>query len=377
MRRRLITVVTGVGALIALIVMLALVAANADDPSSESSAAGPFREGALTVGLQDDQITGAIEDSVATRIERLAASGVGFTRMDVSWSAIAPTRPAAPTDGNDPAYRWTRYDEVLEGLAARQIEPIVAFSGAPGWANGGKGPEAAPDLEAYGAFVHAFATRYRGQGRPRVRIYEPWDEPNNPVKLMPQWDASGTKPASPAIYAGLLNRAYTEIKAVSSTAIVVGSSAGHIETSAPPAGGVGVLDWIAALTALHPKMDAVAQHIEPSIAPSAPSDAVPSFATLPRLMQELDKLAPGAPVFITRFGYGTPPGGLTEADQAAFVTQGLQRLAAEPHVRLVIWASVRDTPQRQFGLLREDGTEKPAWSVFASGPKALPSAATP
>ena len=377
MSRRLISVATGLGALAALITMLALVVVNSGDTQGSSKAASPFRAGALTVGLQDDQITGVIADSVATRIERLVSSGVAFTRVDVSWSAVAPTRPAAPTDPNDPAYQWTRYDEVLDGLAARRIEPLVDFSGSPGWANGGKGPEVAPDVEAYGAFVHAFATRYRGQGRPRVRLYEPWDEPNTPLKLMPQWDASGTKPASPAIYAGLLNRAFTEIKAVSSDAIIVGSSAGDIETSAPPAGGVSVLDWTAALTVLHPRMDAVAQHIEPSIAPSAPSDAVPSFATLPRLMQELDQLAPGAPVLITRFGYGTAAGGLTEADQAAFVTQGLQRLAAAPRVRLVIWGSVRDTAERQFGLLRQDGAEKPAWSVFATGPKALPSAATP
>ena len=376
MSRRLVTVATGVGALAALIAMLAFVV-NSGDTSAGPRTGSPFRDGALTVGLQDDQITGVIDDSVATRIERLVSSGVAFTRVDVSWLAIAPTRPVAPSDPNDPAYHWTRYDEVLDGLAARRIEPLVDFSGTPGWANGGMGPEVAPDVEAYGAFVHAFATRYRGQGRARVRLYEPWDEPNTPQRLMPQWDASGTKPASPAIYAGLLNRAFTEIKAVSSNAIVVGSSAGDIETSAPPAGGVSVLDWTAALTALHPSMDAVAQHIEPAIAPSAPSDAVPSFATLPRLMQELDKLAPGAPVLITRFGYATAPGGFTEADQAAFVTQGLQRLAAEPRVRLVIWGSVRDTPERQFGLLRQDGTEKAAWSVFATGPKALPSAATP
>jgi len=376
MSRRLVTVATGAGALVALIAMLAFIVTS-DDTSAGPRTDSPFREGALTVGLQDDQITGVIGDSAATRIERLVSSGVAFTRVDVSWPAVAPRRPAAPADPNDPAYRWTRYDDVLGGLAARRIEPLVVFSGSPGWANGGKGPEVAPDVEAYGAFVHAFATRYGRQGRPRVRLYEPWDEPNTPLRLMPQWDASGTKPASPAIYAGLLNRAFTEIKAVSSDAIVVGSSAGDVETSAPPAGGVSVLDWTAALTALHPSMDAVAQHIEPSIAPSAPSDAVPSFATLPRLIQELDRLAPGAPVLITRFGYATPPGGLSETDQAAFVTQGLQRLAAEPRVRLVVWGSVRDTPQRQFGLLRQDGTEKPAWSVFATGPKALPSAAAP
>ncbi len=377
MSRRIVTAATGVGALLALLAMLALVVAGADDTSPPSRAESPFREGALTVGLQDDQITGVIDGSVAARIALLASSGVVFSRVDVSWPAIAPTRPAAPADPNDLAYSWTRYDEVMDGLAARRIAPIVVVSGSPGWANGGKGPEAAPDIEAYGAFVRAFATRYRGQGRPRVGVYEPWDEPNNPLKLMPQWDGSGTKPASPAIYAGMLNRAYTEIKAVSPDAIVIGSSAGHIETSVPPAGGVSVLDWVAGLTALHPRMDGVAQHIEPSIAPSSPSDAVPSFATMPRLMQELDKLAPGAPVLITRFGYATPPGGWTEADQAAFLTQGLQRLAALPRVRLVVWGSVRDTPGRHFGLLREDGAEKTAWPVFAAGPKALPSAATP
>lgn len=377
MSRRLVTVASGVGALIALVAMLALVVANANDSSSGSLADSPFREGALTVGLQDDQITGAIDDAVAPRLDRLAASGVEFTRLDVLWSTIAPTRPLSPTDPDDPAYGWTRYDEIIDGLAARRIAPIVAFSGSPAWANGGNGPEAAPDLEAYGAFVRAFATRYRGQGHPSVEIYEPWDEPNNPLKLMPQWDPAGTTPVSPATYAGLLSRANTEIKAVSPDAIIVGSSAGHIETSAPPVGGVGVLDWLAALTALQPTMDAVAQHLEPAIPPSAPSDAVPSFATLPRLVQELDKLAPGAPILITRFGYATPPGGLSEADQAASLTQGLQRLAAAPQVRLVIWGSVRDSADRPFGLVRADGVDKASWSVFANGPKALPSAATP
>lgn len=377
MSRRFVTLLSGVGMFLALVVMLVLVAANSGDTAGGSRTDTPFRAGALTVGLQDDQITGVIDGPVATRLDRIASSGVAFSRVEVSWPAIAVTRPSAPTDPDDPAYRWTRYDEVLDGLAARNIEPIVVFTGSPAWANGDKGPESAPDVAEYGAFVRAFATRYRGQGHAQVGVYEPWDEPNNPLKLMPQWDASGTKPASPGIYAGLLDRARTELAAVAPDAIVVGSSAGHIETSVPPVGGVSVLDWIAGLAALSPRMDAVAQHIEPTTPPSAPSDAVPSFATMPRLMQELDKLAPGAPVLITRFGYPTPPGGLTEADQAEFLTQGLERLAAQPRVRLAIWGSVRDTPGRYAGLLREDGVEKAVWPVFANGPKALPSAATP
>jgi polysaccharide biosynthesis protein PslG len=358
--------------------MVVLIVANRNgDDGSATAAVGPFRAAALTVGLQDDQITSVIDDSVTARADRLAASGVTFTRLDVSWVTIAPTAPAAPTDPNDPAYLWERFDTVVDALAARKLEPIVAFSGSPSWANGGGGPEAAPDVEAYGAFVHAFATRYSGAGRPRIRVFEPWDAPNTPARLMPQWDPAGAKPASPAIYAALLNRAYAEIKAVDPDAIVAGSSAGHVEASLPPTGGVGVLDWLAALTALAPKMDAVAQHIEPTSAPSAPSEAVPSFSTLPRLMQELGRLAPKAPVLITKLDYATPPGGLTEADQAAYLTQALQRLAGESSIRLVVWGSLRDGPARFTGLLHEDGTEKAAWAVFAAGQKALPSAATP
>ncbi len=377
MRGRFLILVTGVGMVLALAAMLVLVAANGGSTSSDPAQGSPFRAGALTVALQDDQITGAIDVPVAARLDRIAASGVTFSRVEVSWPAVAPARPATPADPADPAYQWTRYDEVLDGLATRRIAPIVVFTGSPEWANGGKGPEAAPDVDAYGAFVRAFATRYSGQGHTRVRIYEPWDQPNNPLKLMPQWDAGGTNPASPAIYAGLLSRASSEIKAVTPDAIIVGSSAAGIEASAPPTGGVSVLDWVAGLAVLSPRMDAVAQHLEPSIPPSAPSDAVPSFATMPRLIQELDKLAPGAPVLITRLVYSTPPGGLTEADQAAFLTQALQRLAAQPRVRLVVWGSVVDSSGRHAGLLRADGAEKAAWPVFANGPKALPSAATP
>ena len=366
------------GTLIAALAMVILIVVNRNpDDGATPANAGPFRAAALTVGLQDDQITAVIDDSVAARVDRLAASGVTFTRLDVSWVTIAPTAPAAPTDPNDPAYLWERFDAVVDALVARSLEPIVAFSGSPSWANGGGGPEAAPDVEAYGAFVRAFATRYSGQGRPRIRVFEPWDAPNNPSRLMPQWDSTGTKPASPATYAALLNRAYAEIKAVAPDATVVGSSAGHIEASAPPLGGVGVLDWLGALTALAPKMDAVAQHMEPTSAPSAPSEAVPSFSTLPRLMQELGRLAPGAPVLITKLDYATPPGGLAEADQAAYLTQALQRLAGESAIRLVIWGSLRDSPGRFAGLLHEDGSEKPSWAVFAGGQKALPSAATP
>ena len=376
--RRGLTLVSGLGALAALIVMLVLVAIGPDDgDESAGSRSTPFAPRALTVGVQDDQLATISQELIPGRIERLATSGVTVTRVDVHWIEIAANAPAAPTNPADPAYSWTRYDAIFDGLAARRIEAIAVFSRSPAWANGGKEPQWAPDRTSYASFVRAFASRYNGRGHARVRLYEPWDEPNNPAYLLPQWDETTTPPtpASPATYAGLLASARREIRAVDPEATIIGLSAGHVETSAPPVGGVAVLDFVQALVPLSPEMDAVAQHLEPVVAPNASTEAVPSFATLPRLVQEFDRLAPGAPILITRMGYATAPTGLSEEDQAAYLTQALERLAAVGRVRLVVWHALQDSPERASGLLRADGTERPSWTTFASGPKSLPSGA--
>ena len=380
MNRRLVTIVAGVGALIALGVMIALVAIGPDgDGDVGSGNGGPFPSGALTVAVQDDQLPVVSPELIPGRIDRIVASGAKFTRVDVFWVEVAANRPAAPRDPNDPAYVWSRYDAILDGLSARGVEPIVAISRSPGWANGDKGAEWAPDGEAYSAFIRALATRYNGGAHARVRLFEPWNEPNNPLTLMPQWNSVGAQvvAASPARYADLLRRAWTEIKAVSPQARVIGLSLADIETSVPPAGGVSVTDFIQGLVAEKPPMDAVAVHLAPGVAPNAPSEAIPSFAPLPRLVQDIDRIAPGAPVLVTQVGYSTPPSGLSEADQATYLTQALERLAAIPRIRLAVWFSLQDTPERPSGLLRLDGTEKPAWTTFATGAKTLPSAAGP
>ena len=380
MSRRLVTILTGIGALIALGLMLALVGVASDgDGGGGSGNRGPFPPGALTVAVQDDQLPVVSPELIPARIDRIVASGAKFTRVDVFWVEIAANRPAAPRDPNDPAYVWSRYDAILDGLSAKGVEPIVAFSRTPGWANGDRGPEWSPDGEAYSAFVRAFATRYSGGAHARVRLFESWNEPNNPLSLMPQWLDRGPQltAASPLRYANLLRRASTEIKAVSPQALVIGLSLADIETSAPPVGGVSVTDFIQGLVAEQTPMDAAAIHLAPGGAPNTPSDATPPFAALPRLVQQVDRVAPGMPLLVTQFGYSTPPSGLSEADQATYLTRSLAQLAGSPRIRLAVWFSLQDTAERPSGLLRLDGTEKPSWSTFLSGPKTLPSAAGP
>jgi hypothetical protein len=58
---------------------------------------------------------------------------------------------------------------------------------------------------------------------PRVRYWQPWNEPNLSYYLSPQWTRTGGRwaPASAGIYRGLLNAFYAAVKRVSSSNFVV------------------------------------------------------------------------------------------------------------------------------------------------------------
>lgn len=370
-----LTMLTGLGMLAALIAMVVFAVRVGDGEADTTGALPTLPAGALTVGLQDDRLTAVPPAELAPRLDRLKASGIAITRVDVGWAQIAPTKPAAPADPNDPAYTWTQLDAILDGLRDREVDAMVAFSQAPTWANGGKGPEWIPPVADYGAFVRAFATRYNGTSHAAVRIYEPWTEPNSPATLMPQWEGTGptAKAVSPARYAELLGRARAEIRAVAPDARVAGLGLADIDQSAPGVGGVGVSDFVNALVPLRPAMDATSQHIVGGGQPAAQSARIPSIGGIDRLLAEFDKVAPGKELLVTAVGYSTSPGGLSEADQARYLSQTMTTLARSPRVRLAIWYSLQDSLQRPAGLVREDGSEKPAWKAFVDGAKSIPS----
>ena len=102
------------------------------------------------------------EADIEARLDLVAATGVRVTRVDVLWNELAPTRPARADDLADPAYRWSRYDRVVDGLARRGIAAILNVYRSPSWANGGRGPAWALSEADYGAFMTALARRYDG-----------------------------------------------------------------------------------------------------------------------------------------------------------------------------------------------------------------------
>ena len=379
--------------LLAGLAVLALAGMAVAAAPTEASPAGAtpaeLLSSGLTIGVQDDRVPVAPLADLPDRVATVASTGVRVSRVDVFWSDIAPTRPADPADPNDPAYDWSREDAVIDGLVARGIAPMLDVYRSPPWANGGRGHQWAPDVDDYGAFMTALARRYSGAwpdagGRTHgpARMFEAWNEPTIPSFLSPQWlvgpDGSA-QPASPAIYAGLLTAAYAAVKAVQPDAWVIGISGPPNGSDNPPSGSMGILTFLRALAPLHPPMDAAAQHLYPALAPDV-STAMPSFQRLPELIAAIDVVRPGLPILITEMGWTTAPTSyrrnfVSEAEQAANLQKAVQMLRAEPRVRLAMWFNLQDNAGWPGGLLRADGSEKPAWDVFVRLPKWLPDAA--
>lgn len=345
------------------------------------------------LALQDDNLVNVRGAELESRLDALAATGVTATRVDVLWGQVAPTRPRDARDPADPAYDWSRYDQIVRGLAARGIAIIMDFYWTPSWASASGARQAAPRPADGARFAGAMARRYSGAYPdpaggvlPEVKRIEVWNEPNLPDFWRPQCRARGGKAVwvSPRAYAALLAASYREIHAANPGAEVIGGVAGPAGRSptvcaTDGSGGVGSLDWARWVADQGPPLDAWSQHLYPLGGPLQ-AFFVPSWSTIPRVIQQVDRLRRGAPIHVTETGYHTSYNRyhryfVSEAQQALWVDETVAAAARYPRVQAVTWFNFQDNPFWTGGLLRGDGSRKPAYDRFAAAAAANPAPA--
>ena len=199
----------------------------------------------------------------------VGATNASVFRTLASWSAIAPTKPAHPTDPNDPAYRWSWIDKAARIAASNNADTLLSVLHAPAWAEGpnrpttGYGPTGtqapfggswAPDPDALGAVATAIAKRYDGttpdplnpgSALPRIHLFEAWNEPELKRFLTPQCsrgamqkNGSCSKRGRIVVtdnYRTMLNSFYAGVKLVQPDATVsIGGLAGGASSSEGP-----------------------------------------------------------------------------------------------------------------------------------------------
>ena len=351
--------------------------------------AGPAAAAPI-MALQDDALVNVRGPELEARLDALAATGVKVTRVDVLWGQVAPTRPRDARDPADPAYDWSRYDQIVRGLSARGIAIIMDFYWTPPWASATGARQAAPRPADGARFAGAIARRYSGAypdpaggTLPEVRRLEVWNEPNLPDFWRPQCRARGGKAVwvSPRAYAALLAASYREIHAANPRAEVIGGvvgPAGRSPTTCAKdgSGGVGSLDFARWVADQGPPIDAWSLHLYPIGSPLQ-AFFIPSWSTIPRVIQQVDRLRRGAPIHVTETGYHTSYNRyhryfVSEAQQALWVDETVAAAARYPRVQAVTWFNFQDNPFWTGGLLRGDGSRKPSYDRFAAVAAANP-----
>src|SRR3954470_15039437 len=230
------------------------------------SSVGPGHD--LPVAVQDDALLlNRAPAQVQQYMGQIAQEGGSYVRLTAGWSGLAPSprstaKPDAPFDASDsatyPADGFRRLDTAVKAAAQAglRVQMDLAFW-APRWAV----PKASDrnDRERYmprpaefGLFAHALARRYsggfpdpdqNGHALPALRLWVPWNEPNQPAFLMPQWrrDKRGLRPESPHVYRWLYQAAFGAIKDVSpANDVLLGNTAPSAPNSADDPSHSGV-----------------------------------------------------------------------------------------------------------------------------------------
>lgn len=295
-----------------------------------------------------------------------------WVRLWLSWSSAEPARGSyvqAP-------FQVLR-DRVAAYHAAGTKVDIVLFM-TPPWARLGltANPFTPPaDPADYAAFA-----RYAATSVPGADAWELWNEEDDNAF----WDHG----PQVAAYTRLLRAAYPAIKSVRPSATVVtGGMVGQ---------DVAFLDGIYA-NGGRGYFDAVGVHTDFACLVDDPSAYYRdpngwlgryTFTGYRELHYVMATHGDGQkPIWLTELGWNTAtsaPGscargrwahmkaaGVTEAQQATLLTRAYQCLAADPYVQVAIWFSLQDVDDsseddHRLGLIRHDGSHKPAYAAFAA-----------
>jgi hypothetical protein len=231
-------------------------------------------------------------------LDRVAASGVRWVRVDVLWSWVEP---------EPDRFEWALYDAVADAAAVRGLRLYATISDTPAWATDGPAGRGVPRSAAdWYDICYRAAARYRG----RIDHWGMWNEPNGE-----RFWAGGRSDYIDVV----LKPGAAAVRAASPTARVCGPELAHLQSR----------DWDTWLRTVLKRasadLDVVTHHIYPDGASSrSVVDLLARGSSYPwdppsvrRVLAEAGWL--GKPFWLTETGCTGGATGSGEPAQAAFV----------------------------------------------------------
>lgn len=387
---------------------LALVGLAVGSATPANAAPRPLTTGISNLGLQARPLATGLTTTDVNSFESLAyertrAAGARFIRIMAYWSTIAPGNEPGewdPSDSFDPAYDFSYVDDQVRLATEAGLVPLVILYSAPRWAERCRDETPGicnPDPKDFEDFSEAIVDRYSGKhpGMPRVRYWEPWNEPNLFLFFKPQF--RGERKVSPLLYRELLNRFHSTVKRVDPSNLVVAGGLAPLERP----GGLGPLDFTRRLFCMTgrakprptPGCKAVAKADIWAVNPyttggpthqSAGPDDV-SLGDLPEMMNllraakktgKIRSVYRRVPLWVTEFSWDSKPpdpGGVEMKRLTRWTTEAMYR-AWRAGVSKFFWLSLRDWPRAEglpFSQTIESGLYFRGKTLEQDRPKAI------
>ncbi len=303
-------------------------------------------------------------------LDDIKSIGVTWVRFDIEWNNIEHDGPGQ--------YNWADYDNVAHGITARGMHALGIIDYTPPWArpadctdNSKCAPTNPADFSHFAAIAVA---RYTPLG---IHSWEIWNEPNVDDYYKPTPNIGA--------YTKLLRAAYSAIKNVDPGAIVLTGGTAPARSNGT---NIRANDFLAGIYASGGKgaFDAVAHH--PYTFPYTVDNAYPggAWSDLTALHGIMTAHGDGTKkIWATE--YGAPTGGpgpmisggsgpfgdsayVSEVLQATMATTALNVYRTYPWAGPIFWYTYQDpstdpsTIENFFGLLRANGSRKPAYDAF-------------
>jgi hypothetical protein len=314
-------------------------------PPSPSRAPVHFKP--ISFAVLEDYDKGASLDRVARDFALIRELGATAWRGSFGWDDYEPARGRYD-------FAWLQRFAALADSSGIELHPYLGYT--PAWAaSGGRDDQVWNDPpkspEEWATFVEAIATALAGH--PSVRSWEIYNEENVPL----WWDGSSEQ------YADVLRRGAAAVRrAAPGTPVLLGGMVwpdlGWLETACAGGAPFDVLPFHAYPETWTPDSVTVENYLGP--------DFTDRFAA------EADRECGSHSIWINETGFATVPGA-SEAKQAAWWARAFATFLAQPRIEHLGIYELRDqaldtpvigdAPNYYLGLIRRDGTPKPAFAT--------------
>jgi hypothetical protein len=327
----------------------------------------------------------------AKAFDTYAELGAGLYEITINWSRIARSKPANPTDPDDPAYEWTpAVSEAIANAKEDGIQVVLEVSGAPGWANGGKPWRWAPkNPQDYANFVAAASKEW-----PQVHYWQIWGEPCRRENFMPLaghvegLTLTRAQRRGPEHYAQILDDSYESLKQVDPGNIVIGGntfSGGDIRP-------LTFIKYLRLPNGKPPRMDMYGQnpfgYRRPDLSQGLinPGSGVADFSDLDVVAQYVDKYLSRAgrnkgklPLFLSEYFLPTDHSNwefnywVSRKTAASWLMDAFKIADHWHRIYTLGWFELEDEQPNGLGtevdrgLLTSKGAKKPAYYAFKRG----------